>query len=63
MYLKEFVKDKIEHSDDKSLDIAIDATLEYLRRAGVITDRQCRNLPHADLALDQRKSGIRPGDV
>lgn len=58
MYLKEFVKDKIEHSDTRDLDVAIEAVLEYLQRVGIITDRQLRNLPHADLDLDVRKSGI-----
>lgn len=52
------MKDKIEHSESKDLDVAIEAVLEYLTRAGILTDRQLRNLPHADLALDVRKSGL-----
>lgn len=59
MYLSEFVSDKISHSDDKGLQVAIDATLEWLQRAGVLTTHQVRSLPHFDAPLDHRKSGLR----
>lgn len=58
MYLSEFVNDKIAHSDTKDLQCAVDATLEFLHRAGILTERQIRTIPHSDLTLDPRKSGL-----